>query len=137
MPALIVNSDEKICPTPCSHFDCIAIRQMASESCRVCKEQIGYGQPFYSEPTAKAHKRCLEAEIARRLRVETELRFLTVEETAELLRVEIGTLRNWISQNKIPYRKAGANVLFLLEELLEWTMPASRKPRASGLRAVE
>lgn len=125
------------CEGVCDHLDCLAMRQMAQERCRICKDPIGYEQPFYSEITAKVHTHCLEADLAKKLAVESELRFLTVEETAQLLRVEIGTLRNWISQNKIPYRKAGANILFLLDEVLNWTLPPSRKPQSAGLRAVE
>jgi excisionase family DNA binding protein len=125
-----------ICAEACSHFDCIAARAIAAERCRICKEHIGFEKPFYSEVSAKVHKRCLETELAKKLQTETELRFLTVEETASLLRVEVGTVRNWVSQNKIPYRKAGSNILFLLEEILTWTLPPARQ-KAAGLKAVE
>jgi excisionase family DNA binding protein len=125
------------CESLCPHFDCIAARQIALEHCRICKQQIGYNQPFYSEVEARVHKHCLEVELAKKLKTEAELRFLIVEEAASLLRVEIGTVRNWVSQNKIPYRKAGANILFMLEEILEWTLPPTRKQKASGLKAVE
>ena len=116
-----------ICIEPCSHLDCIAARQIAAERCRICKDHIGFDNPFYSEVSAKVHKHCLEAELAKKLQTDVELRFLTVEEVATLLRVEAGTVRNWISQDKIPYRKAGGNILFLLEEILSWTLPANRK----------
>ena len=115
---------------PCSHIDCIAARQIATELCRVCHERIGYEKPFYIEPDSKVHKSCLEDELLKKLSAGmpgAEVRFLTYEETAELLRVEVGTLRNWVSQEKIPYRKAGGNILFLLEEILAWTVPQTRK----------
>ena len=49
--------------------------------------------------------------------------FLEVEEAAELLRVEVKTIRAWVSQDRIPYRKANSRVIFLLAELLNWTLP--------------
>jgi excisionase family DNA binding protein len=49
--------------------------------------------------------------------------FLEVEEAAELLRVEVKTIRAWVSQDRIPYRKANSRVIFLLAELLAWTLP--------------
>jgi excisionase family DNA binding protein len=139
MPASIIgihSGGQGICPELCTHLDCIAARQIALEQCRICKKQIGYNQPFYSEAIAKVHRQGFEAELARKLQTESELRFLTVEEVASLLRVEAGTIRNWVSQNKIPYRKAGSNILFLLEEILTWTLPPARRTSA-GLKAVE
>jgi excisionase family DNA binding protein len=53
--------------------------------------------------------------------------FLEVEEVAELLRVEVKTIRAWVSQNRIPYRKANGKVVFLLAELLLWTLPPNDK----------
>jgi excisionase family DNA binding protein len=49
--------------------------------------------------------------------------FLEVEEAAELLRVEPKTIRAWVSQERIPYRKANGRVIFMLAELLAWTLP--------------
>jgi excisionase family DNA binding protein len=136
--AMVSLNKEKngICVEACGHLDCIAAKQIALERCRICKTQIGFDRQFYSEVAARVHKRCLEAELAKKLQTDVELRFLTVEEAASLLRVEIGTVRNWVSQNKIPYRKAGANILFLLEEILVWTLPPGRR-KATGLKAVD
>jgi excisionase family DNA binding protein len=138
MPAMISLKGEKndICKEACSHLDCIAAKQIALEPCRICKEPIGFDHAFYSEVDARVHKHCLEAELAKKLQTDVELRFLTVEEVATLLRVETGTVRNWVSQEKIPYRKAGSNILFLLEEILTWTLPPVRQ-KAAGLKAVE
>ncbi|PYP83307.1 MAG: hypothetical protein DMF61_23950 [Blastocatellia bacterium AA13] len=122
----------------CSHLECIAARQIAAEPCRLCRRPIGF-VPFYSEPDAKVHADCLENELAKKLKAglpQTQVKFLTVEETAELLRVEPETIRNWVSQNRIPFRKAGAKTLFLLEEILEWTMPANKRPRRTRLLAT-
>src|ERR1044072_9001441 len=63
------------CLNPCSHIDCIAARQIATELCRVCRERIGFEKPFYIDPDSKA----------------------------------------------------GGNILFLLEEILAWTVPQTRK----------
>ncbi len=53
--------------------------------------------------------------------------FLEVDEAAELLRVKPKTISTWISQSKIPVRYAGGRPLFLLAELLEWTLPEDDK----------
>jgi len=52
--------------------------------------------------------------------------FLDVEEAAELLRVKPKTVSTWISRKEetgIPVRYAGGRPLFLLAELLGWTLP--------------
>ena len=49
--------------------------------------------------------------------------FLETDEAASLLRVEPKTIRAWVSQEKIPYRKANGRVIFMLAELLAWTLP--------------
>jgi len=114
-------------------------RGRGAAQCRVCRMPIGYDSPFYSEPDARVHATCLEAELTKKLKAglpNTEAKFLIVEEAAELLRVEPETIRNWVSQNRIPFRKAGAKTLFLLEELLEWTVPAGRKQSPARLSAA-
>jgi hypothetical protein len=50
-------------------------------------------------------------------------KFVIVEEAAELLRVKPKTVHTWISQQRIPVRYAGGRPVFLLEELLNWTLP--------------
>lgn len=59
--------------------------------------------------------------------------FLEVEEAAELLRVKPKTISTWISQGKIPVRYAGGRPIFLLSELLEWTLPPDDKHSAHRL----
>jgi len=100
---------------------------------------IGYDAPFYSELDAKVHQTCLENELTKKLKAglpNTQVKFLIVEEAAELLRVEPETIRNWVSQNRIPFRKAGAKTLFLLEEILEWTVPQNRKQSRARLSSA-
>jgi hypothetical protein len=60
--------------------------------------------------------------------------FLIVEEAAELLRVKPKTVHTWISQRRIPVRYAGGRPVFLLEELLAWTLPENDGWEAHRLR---
>ena len=53
--------------------------------------------------------------------------FLDVEEAAELLRVKPATVSTWISKGLIPVRYAGGRPVFLLSELLNWTLPENDK----------
>jgi excisionase family DNA binding protein len=59
----------------------------------------------------------------------TTIRFMTVREAAEFLRVAPKTLYGLVSQRRIPARHAGRRLLFLESELIEWTRPAERKRR--------
>lgn len=59
--------------------------------------------------------------------------FLEVEEAAELLRVKPKTVSTWISQGKIPVRYAGGRPIFLLSELISWTLPQPDTHRAHRL----
>jgi excisionase family DNA binding protein len=59
----------------------------------------------------------------------TKVRFMTVRETAELLRLAPKSLYSLVSQRRIPFRKAGRRLLFLESELIEWTQPPERKRR--------
>jgi excisionase family DNA binding protein len=49
--------------------------------------------------------------------------FLEVKEVAALLRVSKRTIYDWVSQRKIPFRKAGDRTLFDRDEILAWTKP--------------
>ena len=62
-----------------------------------------------------------------------QLVFLEVDEVALLLRVKKKTVQEWVSGDKIPYRKAGGHVLFLLSEVLQWTLPAKDRHRTDRL----
>ena len=50
--------------------------------------------------------------------------FLNVKELADMLRTKPRTIYDWVSQGRIPYRKAGDRTIFLLDEILDWTKPA-------------
>ena len=56
--------------------------------------------------------------------------FLNVHEVAKLLNCSPRSVYNWISQNTIPYRKAGRRVLFDESEIRNWTKPNSGLHRA-------
>lgn len=53
--------------------------------------------------------------------------FLDVDEAASLLRVKKRTVYEWISQEHIPVRYANGKPIFLLAELLNWTLPENDK----------
>lgn len=59
-------------------------------------------------------------------RVDGGVKFLSVQEAAEFLRVSPRTVYGWVSQRALPHRKAGRRVLFLESELVEWTRPNLR-----------
>jgi excisionase family DNA binding protein len=50
-------------------------------------------------------------------------KFLEVKEVAILLRISKRTVYDWVSQRKIPFRKAGDRTLFDRDEILDWTRP--------------
>jgi hypothetical protein len=50
-----LNKEETgICVEACGHLDCIAAKQIALERCRICKDQIGFELPFYSESAIRS-----------------------------------------------------------------------------------
>ena len=53
-------------------------------------------------------------------------KFLNVKELSEMLRLKTRTIYDMVSQERIPYRKAGDRTIFLLDEILEWTKPHNR-----------
>src|SRR5215813_2685330 len=72
-----------------------------------------------SEVAVLLKRRLHSTEIMRLLQIV----FLDVNQAAELLGVKSKTIRAWVSEDVIPYRKANGKVLFLLAELLLWTLP--------------
>lgn len=62
-----------------------------------------------------------------------QLVFLDVDEAAGLLRVKPKTISTWISQGRIPVRYAGGRPVFLLSELMNWTLPENDKHSAYRL----
>jgi hypothetical protein len=72
-----------------------------------------------SEVALLLSKRISNKDILRLL----QIIFLDVDEAAELLRVKPKTISTWISQDRIPVRYAGGKPVFLLSELLDWTLP--------------
>lgn len=73
----------------------------------------------------------------------SEVEYLTVEETAALLKVSPAHIKNLIYRGEIPFHKVGTVYRFLKSEILSWTKQAvdpaktASKPRASSkLKAV-
>jgi putative molybdopterin biosynthesis protein len=56
--------------------------------------------------------------------------FLTVMEVAEMLRLKPRTIYNMVSQHRIPFRKAGRQLLFDVGEIEEWTRSNAAEGRA-------
>lgn len=54
-------------------------------------------------------------------------RFLTVEEVAAMLRMTKRTIYTMVSQRRIPFRKAGRQLLFDAKEIDEWTRDAAAR----------
>ena len=56
-----------------------------------------------------------------------EIVFLDTKEAAALFNVKEKTIRSWVNDDVIPYRKANGKIIFLLAELLLWTLPKNDK----------
>jgi excisionase family DNA binding protein len=131
------GSDQGACVSNCTHLDCLSVKQIASERCRICQERIGYERNYYSESWSFVHEDCLREELAIKTSVKTEsIVFLTTDEVANLFRSTTATITQWVSQKRIPYRKVNGKTLFLLEEILHWTVPdkSKKQNREPGLR---
>jgi hypothetical protein len=63
--------------------------------------------------------------------------FLDVNQAAELLGVKSKTIRTWVSEDVIPYRKANGKIIFLLAEILSWTLPANDKHARHRLTTIQ
>jgi excisionase family DNA binding protein len=63
--------------------------------------------------------------------------FFTVDEAAEILRVQPKTISTWISQRRIPVRYAGGRPRFILEELLDWTLPENDSHKSNRLSTAK
>ncbi len=139
MPARLKQpgSDQGACVSHCTHLDCLSVKQIAFERCRICQERIGYERNYYSESRSFVHEDCLREELAIQTSVKTEsIVFLTTDEVANLFRSTTATITQWVSQKRIPYRKVNGKTLFLLEEILHWTVPdkSKKQNREPGLR---
>ena len=56
-----------------------------------------------------------------------QITFLEKNEVAALLRVEPATISTWISKGIIPVRYANGKPVFLLSEIMNWTLPDNDK----------
>jgi excisionase family DNA binding protein len=104
-------------------------------------DQLGFDERLFSSPIIENIAREVASILSQRVMAQDVLKlcqivFLDVEEAASLLRVKPKTISTWISQNKIPVRYAGGRPLFLLSELLNWTLPEDDKHVAHRLSAA-
>lgn len=52
---------------------------------------------------------------------ELSIVFLSVVEAAKFLKVKESTIYQWVHERKIPFRKHGARVVLVRDELLSWS----------------
>jgi len=105
----------------------------------MCKEgqENDYSEEQYYElanEVALILKDRLEATDVTRL---LQIVFLDVNQAAELLGVKAKTIRTWVSEDVIPYRKANGKIIFLLAEILSWTLPANDKHAQHRLTKIQ
>jgi hypothetical protein len=96
-----------------------------------------YDQPSFGElatEVALILKRYMDARDVLRL---LEIVFLDVDEAAALFNVKSKTIRSWVNDDVIPYRKANGKIIFLLAELLLWTLPENDKHTQHRLATVK
>ncbi|MEN3335678.1 MAG: Helix-turn-helix domain [Blastocatellia bacterium] len=81
-----------------------------------------------NEPSASDRIRLLEKELAEMRVLLTEVarkqawpQYLTRNELAELLQISPRTIDDWVSEDRIPYHKAGNSTRFLISEIVQWT----------------
>jgi hypothetical protein len=91
-----------------------------AESAHVVEVQI---DELASEVATLLRRRLGSTDIMRLLQIV----FIDVNQAAELLGVKPKTISAWVSGDVIPYRKANGRVLFLLAEVLLWTLPPNDK----------
>jgi excisionase family DNA binding protein len=61
-------------------------------------------------------------------------RLLSVEEAADILQVTPAAIYKWVSERAIPFRKAGSQTRFVVEELMEWTKPPGHSSKRNDTR---
>lgn len=57
---------------------------------------------------------------------------MTAEQVAEYLQLDIKTIRNWNSENKIPYVKLGGSVRYPKERINNWIKSKEKKSKRKG-----
>ena len=68
------------------------------------------------------------------LRKQAWPQYLTVEQLAEMRQISPRTVHDWVSENRLPYDKAGNSTRFLISEIVAWT--AGQWDDKRRLRAV-
>ncbi|OFZ79527.1 MAG: hypothetical protein A2583_10085 [Bdellovibrionales bacterium RIFOXYD1_FULL_53_11] len=65
-----------------------------------------------------------------------ETEFLTIQEAALFLRVQVSTLYGWCHERRIPFRKHGSRVIFCRSEILKWSERHVIPPRCQPFSAT-
>lgn len=63
--------------------------------------------------------------------------FLNVKECAEYLHLSTSSIRKFVHFKQIPYRKHGAKVLFLKEEVEAWSQARIVQPKVTSMSRFE
>lgn len=81
-----------------------------------------------NEPRAEDRIALLEKELAELRTLLTAVarkhqwpQYVSVEQLAEMLQISPRTVHDWVSENRIPYHKAGSQTRFLVSEIVQWT----------------
>jgi excisionase family DNA binding protein len=81
-----------------------------------------------SAPQPEDRIALLEKEISELRRLLTEVarkqswpQYVTKDELAEMLQISPRTVDDWVSEDRIPYHKAGSQTRFLIGEVVQWT----------------
>jgi excisionase family DNA binding protein len=81
-----------------------------------------------SAPKPEDRIALLESEVSELRRLLTEVarkqawpQYLTVDQLAEVLQISPRTVHDWVSEDRIPYHKAGNQTRFLIGEIVQWT----------------
>jgi len=55
-------------------------------------------------------------------------RLLDINEAAALLHIKPSTLYGWVHQRRVPFRKHGSKVLFVMSDLMAWSKAQDISP---------
>src|SRR5438477_30005 len=97
-----------------------------------------------SAPNPEDRIQLLEKEVSELRRLLTEVarkqawpQYITAEQLAELLQISPPTIHDWVSEDRIPYHKAGNQTRFLVSEIVQWTAGqwTARQPSPTKLKS--
>jgi hypothetical protein len=149
---IITAPGEKYGPCQsCSHDECAAVRELASATCHLCQDLVGFGRAYcYDADFRPVHYVCLAMEIERQgvtlgVKVEpvsTPLYPVTYdkETAARLLNMGVSTLDSYVTADEISRIKIGNRVTFTPQFLIEFLnrhAVRSKHDQKPKLRAIK